>query len=52
MLLVFRDEKYFLTCVDKFSTFSVVQAILSRVIVVNKALILQLINMFSKTKRI
>ena len=38
------DKKYFLTCVDKFSKFAIVQPIQSRTIVDIKIPILQLIN--------
>jgi len=46
------DQKYFLTCVDKFSKFAVVQPICSRAIVDIKDPILQLINIFPNIKTI
>ena len=46
------DKKYFLTCVDKFSKFAIVQPIQSRTIVDIKIPILQLINFYSGTKTI
>lgn len=44
--------KYFLTCIDKFSKFAVVQPIRSRAIEDIKAPLLQLLNIFPKTKAI
>lgn len=44
------DRKHFLTCVDKFSKFAVVQPIQSRTIVDVKEPILQLMNIFPETK--
>uniref|UniRef100_A0A0A1WWW7 RNA-directed DNA polymerase n=1 Tax=Zeugodacus cucurbitae TaxID=28588 RepID=A0A0A1WWW7_ZEUCU len=46
------DKKLFLTCVDKFSKFAVVQPIPSRTITDVKIPILQLINFFPGTKTI
>lgn len=46
------DKKYFLTCVDKFSKFAMVQPILSRTIEDLKAPLLQLMNVFPKAKTI
>jgi len=44
--------KYFLTCIDKFSKFAVIQPIRSRALVDIKAPLLQLLNMFPETKAI
>lgn len=45
-------SKYFLTCIDKFSKFAIVQSLKSRTIVDVKPQLLQLLNMFSGTKTI
>lgn len=44
------DKKFFLTCVDKFSKFAVVQPVSSRTILELKIPIIQLVNLFPKTK--
>lgn len=44
------DSKYFLTCVDKFSKFAVVQTIASRTILDIKPQLIQILNIFPKTK--
>jgi len=44
------DRKYFLTCIDKFSKFAMVQPILSRTIEDLKPALLQLLNVFPKAK--
>jgi len=46
------DKKQFLTCVDKFSKFALVQPIISRIIVDIKGPLLQIVNMFSNIKTI
>jgi len=46
------DKKFFLTCVDKFSKFAMVQPIPSRTIEDLKAPLLQLMNVFPKAKAI
>lgn len=46
------DKKYFLTCLDKFSKFAIVQPIASRTITDLKGPIFQLINFFPHTKSI
>jgi len=46
------DKKYFLTCVDKLSKFSIVQPIASRTIADVQTAILQLINFYRRTKTI
>ncbi|GBP98456.1 Retrovirus-related Pol polyprotein from transposon gypsy [Eumeta japonica] len=46
------DKKHFLTCVDKFSKFAVVQPIQSRTIIDLKIPIMQLMNLFPDTKSI
>jgi len=46
------DQKHFLTCIDKFSKFAIVQPIDSRAIVDIKTPILQLINLFPKIKTV
>lgn len=45
-------SKYFLTCVDKFSKFAIVQSIKSRTIVDVRPQLLQLLNMFCNTRTI
>lgn len=45
-------SKYFLTCIDKFSKFAIVQSLKSRTIVDVKPQLLQLLNVFSNTKTI
>lgn len=45
-------SKYFLTCIEKFSKFAIVQSIKSRTIVDIKPQILQLLNMFPGTRTI
>ncbi|KAH8327545.1 hypothetical protein KR074_008457 [Drosophila pseudoananassae] len=44
------DKKYFLTCIDKFSKFAVVQPVPSRTIEDLKPALLQLMNVFPKAK--
>jgi ribonuclease HI len=46
------DKKYFLTCIDKFSKFAIVQPIASRTIIDIEPPILQLMNFFPNTKTI
>jgi len=46
------DKRFFLTCIDKFSKFAVVQPLLSRAIVDVRSPILQLINFFPNIKTI
>lgn len=46
------DKKYFLTCVDKFSKFAVVQPIPSRTIIDLKIPIIQLMNLYPDTRNI
>lgn len=46
------DKKYFLTCIDKFSKFAIVQPIVSRTIIDIEPPILQLMNFFPNTKTI
>jgi len=46
------DKNLFLTCIGKFSKFATVQPIVSRAIVDVKIPIIQLINLFPKTKTI
>jgi len=46
------DKKFFLTCVDKFSKFAVVQPIASRTIEDLKPALLQLMNFFPRAKTI
>lgn len=46
------DKKYFLTCLDKFSKFAEVQYVPSRTIVDLKSPILQLMNIFTRTKTV
>lgn len=46
------DKKFFLTCIDKFSKFAVVQPVSSRTIEDLKPALLQLINFFPKAKSI
>lgn len=45
-------SKYFLTCIDKFSKFAIVQTLRSRTIVDVKPQLLQILNMFSGTKTV
>lgn len=46
------DKKFFLTCIDKFSKFAVVQHIPSRTIIDLKGPIIQLMNLFPHTENI
>jgi len=46
------DKKIFLTCIDKFSKFAIVQPLISRAIIDVRAPILQLVNFYSNTKTI
>ena len=46
------DKKYFLTCIDKFSKFTIVQPIQSRTIIDLKIPLLQLINFFPQIKTV
>jgi len=46
------DKKIFLTCIDKFSKFAVIQPLSSRPIIYVRAPILQLVNFFQNIKTI
>lgn len=46
------DSKHFLTCIDKFSKFAVVQPLRSRTIVDVQPLLLQILNLYSNTTTI
>lgn len=46
------NKKYFLTCIDKFSKFAIVQPIASRTIIDIQSAILQLVNFYRHTKTI
>jgi len=48
--IFFTNRKYFLTCIDKFSKFGMVQPVPSRTIEDLKPALLQLLNVFPKAK--